>query len=122
MASESSAAGVKGAPMSPVLVLVLTIVTCGIYGIIWMFTKAAEMGAYLGQEVVSTSLLVVGICCAPLNIYNIYLMAKALPQMQERAGLPTKDDTTLILILAIFVFPVAVMVVQTEMNKVWETA
>ena len=112
--------GPIGQRAEPITVLLLTFVTCGIYWFFWMFKVAGEINAYLGREVVSTLLLILGICCAPVNIYNIYLVAKALPEMQGRAGLPGKDDT-LLLILLMIVFPLVVpMIVQGELNKVWD--
>ena len=121
MASGSSAtSGGKGTPVNPVLALVLGFVTCGIYFLIWMFQRAGEMNRFLDREVVSTAMLVLGICCAPVHLYNIYLMGKAMPEMQEKVGLPAKDDSTLLLILAFLIFPVAMMIIQGELNKVWE--
>jgi len=112
--------GPIGARSEPIMVLILTFVTCGIYGIFWMFKTVAEINSYLGREVVSTLLLILGICCAPVNIYNIYLMAKAMPEMQGRVGLPAKDDT-LLLVLLMIVFPLVVpMIVQGELNKIWD--
>ena len=112
--------GPIGERAEPTTVLILTFVTCGIYGIIWMFKAVGEINRYLGREVISTLLLILGICCAPVNIYNIYLVAKALPEMQGRVGLPAKDDTLLLVLLSI-VFPLVVpMIVQGELNKVWD--
>ena len=120
MSESVSAGGKKPEVFNPVLLLVLGFVTCGIFIIYWMFKTAGELKDYLGKEVVSMTLLVLGICCFPLNIYNIYLLSKALPEVQVKAGIPEKDDTVLILILAIFAPPVAPMIVQTELNKAWE--
>ena len=124
MAAENGAkGGVRGEIVSPILALILGFVTLGIYFLVWMFQRAAEMQRHLGREIVSTALLVVGICCVPVHIYNIYLFAKALPEMQEKAGLPGKDDSVLLLILCIFgLFPVAMMIIQGELNKIWEAS
>jgi len=120
MSEPSSAGGVKAAPFNPVLVLVLGFVTCGIFVIYWLFKTAGDLKDYLGKEVLSMPMLIFGLCCPPVSIYNIYLISKGLGEAQSKAGLPEKDDTMLILILAIFAGPVALMIIQTELNKIWE--
>lgn len=115
-------AGAKGQIVNPVVYLVLSFVTCGLFGLYWLYVIIRDVNAHQGKDVVSMTMFLVGILCFPLNIYNMYLIAKALPEMQKSAGLEAKDESVLILILAIFLYPAALLIVQGHLNAIWQKA
>jgi len=53
----------------PVLVLVLGIVTCGLYLIYWNIKVAQVINAVAEQEVVSQPIAIFSGCCMPVNLY-----------------------------------------------------
>lgn len=105
----------------PIIVLVLGVVTCGLYLIYWNIKVAEVINAVNGQEVISQPIAIFSGCCMPVNLYFYFLIGKeALPRIYERTGQPGKDQSTLLMILG-FVAPyVAAMIVQGDINKLYE--
>jgi len=107
--------------VDPVVVLILGIVTCGLYLIYWNIKAADVMNAVNGREVISQPIAIFAGCCYPINIYFFYLVGKeGLPKVYERTNSPQKDDTVLLLILGFFIPMVAAMIVQSDINKLYK--
>jgi hypothetical protein len=105
----------------PIIVLLLGIVTCGLYLIYWNIKAAQVINAVAEREVISQPVAIFAGCCLPVNLYFYYLAGKeGLPKVYERTGQSNKDQTTLLLVLG-FLFPmVAAMIVQGDINKLYE--
>lgn len=105
----------------PIVVLLLGIITCGLYLIYWNIKAAEVLNAAAGREVISQPIAIFAGCCLPVNMYFYYLAGKeCLPRIYERTGEPQKDQSTLLLILG-FLFPmVAAMIVQGDINKLYK--
>jgi len=105
----------------PVLVLVLGAVTCGLYLIYWNIKVAQVINEATGNEVVSQPIAIFSGCCMPVNLYFYYLIGKeGLPKIYEKTGQSGKDQSMLLMILG-FLFPmVAAMIVQGDINKLYE--
>ena len=105
----------------PIVVLLLGIITCGIYLIYWNIKAAEVINAVAEKEVISQPIAIFAGCCMPVNLYFYYLASKeGLPKIYERTGEPGKDQTTLLLVLG-FLFPmVAAMIIQGDINKLYE--
>ncbi len=106
--------------VDPVLVLILSFVTCGLYLIYWNIKVAEVLNAVAEREVISQPIAIFAGCCFPINIYFFYLAGKdALPQVYKRIGYPQKDDSTLLIILGFFFPMAAAMIVQNDINKLY---
>jgi hypothetical protein len=104
----------------PVLVLILGFITCGLYLIYWNIKASQVFNAVAGKEVISTPIAVFAGCCFPVNVYFYYLAGRdALPEVYKKLGEPPKDNATLLLVLGIFIPMVAAMIVQGEINKLY---
>ncbi|MFN8144785.1 MAG: DUF4234 domain-containing protein [Bacteroidia bacterium] len=105
----------------PIVVLLLGIVTCGLYLIYWNIKTAQVLNAVAEKEVISQPIAIFAGCCIPVNIYFYYLAGKeGLPKVYEKIGEPSKDQSTLLLVLG-FLFPmVAAMIVQGDINKLYQ--
>jgi hypothetical protein len=105
----------------PVVVLLLGIVTCGLYLIYWNIKASQVINAVAQREVISQPIAIFSGCCLPVNLYFYYLAGKeGLPKIYEKTGQTSKDQSTLLLILG-FLFPmVAAMIVQGDINKLYE--
>ncbi len=105
----------------PVLVLILSIITCGLYLIYWNIKVAEVLNAAAEREVISQPIAIFSGCCMPVNIYFYYLAGKeGLPKVYEKTGEANKDQSTLLIILG-FLFPmVAAMIVQGDINKLYK--
>ncbi|MEO8253774.1 MAG: DUF4234 domain-containing protein [Flavobacterium sp.] len=106
--------------VDPVLVLILGIITCGLYHIYWNMKVAEVLNAVTKREVISSPIAIFAGCCFPINIYFFYLAAKeGLPEVYKRIGYMQKDDSTLLIVLG-FLFPMAAaMIVQNDINKLY---
>ena len=93
---------------NPVLVAVLGLVTFGIYAIYWLYSTKKEMVG-LGAQIPTFFLIIIPI----VNIYWIYKYSMGAAQVAKK-----KDNSGLIyFILWIIIFPVAMYLIQTELNK-----
>ena len=105
----------------PVVVLILSILTCGLYLIYWNIKAAEVMNAVAEREVISQPIAIFAGCCMPVNLYFYYLAGKeGLPKIYERVGEQDKDQSTLLVVLG-FIFPMAAaMIVQGDINKLYK--
>lgn len=114
-----------GEKRDPIMVIVFTIITCGIYGIWWMVTYGNEVKNSLGRQDLNPGMdLVLGIitCGIWSTIAFWYKYPKLITEMQQRVGLPPNDISTTTLILGIFFAPASLYIIQTELNKIWDAA
>lgn len=104
----------------PIVVLILGIITCGLYLIYWNIKTAEVLNAVAEREIISQPIAIFAGCCMPVNLYFYYLAGKeGLPKVYERIGKSGKDESTLLLVLG-FLFPmVAAMIVQGDLNKLY---
>jgi hypothetical protein len=106
----------------PIVVLLLGIFTCGLYLIYWNIKMAQVLNAACEREVISQPVAIFAGCCFPVNIYFYYLAGKeALPVVYRKTGQPEKDQSTLLLVLGFLAPYVAAMIVQGDVNKLYET-
>ncbi|HKO75972.1 MAG TPA: DUF4234 domain-containing protein [Flavobacterium sp.] len=106
--------------VDPVVVLILSFLTCGLYLIYWNIKAAEVLNAVYEKEIISQPIAIFAGCCYPVNAYFFYLVGKdGLPAIYKRVGLPTKDDSVLLLVLGLLFPMVAAMIVQSEINKLY---
>jgi ABC-type Na+ efflux pump permease subunit len=106
--------------VDPIVVLILGFITCGLYLIYWNIKIAEVLNAVSEREVISSPIAVFAGCCYPVNVYFFYLAGKdGLPQVYKRLGYPQKDDSMLLLVLGLFFPMVAAMIVQNDINKLY---
>ncbi|HYE65565.1 MAG TPA: DUF4234 domain-containing protein [Pyrinomonadaceae bacterium] len=114
-----------GEKRDPIMVLLFSFFTCGIYAIWWWYTIMTEIKNSLGREDINptTDLVLALVTCGLYGIYLFYKYPQIMLEMQDRVGLPRNDISALSLILAVFGLGiVSVFMVQTELNKIWEAA
>lgn len=104
----------------PVLVLILSFVTCGLYLIYWNIKTAEVINAVAEKEVISSPVAIFAGCIFPVNIYFYYLIGKeGLPKLYEKTGDQGKDQSILLIVLGLFFPMVAAMIVQGDINKLY---
>jgi len=105
----------------PVVVLILSIITCGLYLIYWNIEASRVLNAVAGREAVSMPIAIFAGCCTPVHLYFYYVVSRdALPALYDRIGQPQKDQAILLMLLGFFFPMVAAMIVQGEINKLYE--
>ena len=106
--------------VDPIIVLLLSFITCGLYLIYWNIKVSEVVNAVSNREVVSTPIAVFAGCCLPVNLYFYYVLGKeGLPNVYRRTGELNKDQSTLLIILGLFFPMAAAMIVQGDINRLY---
>jgi hypothetical protein len=92
--------------------ILLTAVTCGIYGMYWWWKMASEVNAFLGEEKFSV-LKFAGLSTVTCGLYGMYFMfvegKDIIKAVQAKAGQPEAPP-----------FMCDIGRFQGALNKVWE--
>ena len=93
---------------NPIMVLILTLCTFGIYGIYWVITTKNEMNE-LGAEIPTAWLILVPI----VNIWWMYKYCEGWEQV-------TKSETSALMVFIVYIVfaPIAIWIVQDNLNKI----
>lgn len=101
--------------------IILTIVTCGIYGIYWFIVLTDEIGREAGDSSISggVAFLLTLVTCNIYGIYWAYKMGQLLDDAKRRRGIQVGSDMAVVyLILQIFGFGIVNnALMQSELNK-----
>ena len=92
-----------GKTRSPVTVILLSIVTCGIYTLFWYYTIMDDLNKSLNRQVVNpVAMLLLSMFCCPLLIYYIlYKVDKGLGELGQTEGTAYKENFTMWIILTV---------------------
>lgn len=103
--------------------IILSILTCGLYGLYWQYKQIEVLNAWLGREEYDfwVWLLLSLVTCGLYALYYEYTMAKGINEIQEVQGLRVNDDLALLcVLLAAFGFGIASLAIQqSEINKLY---
>ena len=106
--------------------IVLTIATCGIWGLYWQFKQMEVLNAWLNREEYSFILwlLLSIVTCGIYAIYYEYKMAKGINEIQHREGfLLNADLAVLCVFLTFFGFGIVSLAIQqADINKFYQTS
>ena len=101
--------------------IILCILTCGIYYLVWQYKQMATLNAWLGRNEFDfmTWLLLSIITCGIFAIYYEYKMAKGINDVQHSLGQRVNQDLALLsVLLAVFGVGIAsVAIQQLDINK-----
>lgn len=113
---------------NPILVALLTIITFGIYGIIWYYLINRELAALgsmhvtdeLGDNpVVSLAAVTIGSFVLVPPFVSHFKTAGRVAAAQRAVGADSSVNETLALVLVFFLYVGYPFYVQSELNKVW---
>ncbi len=123
--SNSSSTNVNGT--RPVLVtrnigvaIILSIVTCGIYGIYWFIMMTDESNMLSDEQTASGGLafLYSLLTCGIYSIYWSYKMGQKMADAGRKYNLPISDNSTLYLVLSIFGLSIVnYCLIQNDLNR-----
>lgn len=101
------------------MAILLSIITCGIYGIVWMISLSNELSQYNGEKVEGgMEFLLMIVTCGIYAIYWYYKMGQKITRAQMRSGAPIVDNSVLYLILSIFGLGIVSMaIMQSQTNE-----
>jgi hypothetical protein len=118
---ENKSINIPEFKVDPILVLIFSFLTCGLYLIYWNIKIAEVLNAVVEREIISTPLAVFSGCCLPVHVYFYYIVGKdGLPKVYQITGELQKDQSTLLIVLGL-VFPIAAaMIVQGDINRLYK--
>lgn len=104
-----------------VVCILLSIITCGIYGIYWYITltddvsRANEDPNFTGVK----SFLLTLVTCGIYGIYWNYKIGKEMYEANQKKGITANDNSVIYLILSIFGLSIVTYcLVQNELNVI----
>lgn len=100
--------------------ILLTIVTCGIYGIFWFYRMCDDVGKHVPKAGINPVLDVILslVTCGIYGIYAAYRNANLLKENElEENMTPPQDVVVICLVLAIFCPIAAYAIFQDSLNK-----
>jgi hypothetical protein len=112
-------------------VLLLTLLTCGIYYLYWVYETSKDVEDFLGEKDIPpiVHLLLFVVTGTLYGFFWDYWIAQKLVKMQRRVGVPEKDNTVLYLALDILgAGPIAGLGIvvpllqQSDLNEVYAAA
>jgi hypothetical protein len=110
---------------NPVVIVALSLVTCGIYGAYWLYRTTRELRDALDARELKpgTDLLLSFVTCGLWAIYVQYRNARVLHRAISRIEPGARDQSTMVLLLNIVALAVvvtgfvAIFILQDEQNK-----
>jgi len=105
---------------SVALVIILTIVTCGIYGLVWYWQSMNELYKAGGKSIGNLDPIIQFILLF-FYVGEIFFAINAADNLNEvraQRGLPAKDDKVLYVVFSIICPIVTMALVQNEMNQI----
>ena len=96
-----------------VVAILLSIVTCGIYGLYWIYAAVKD-----AQKVTGEADLLVLILCFFLPFVGFYMLEKKFAEACAAKGIEHSDNSILYLILGLVGLSIVdLIMVQNELNK-----
>jgi len=111
-----------GTYRSPVVVLLLSLVTCGLYYFYFMYVVTEEVNRYTGRNEQSPLVEVVLtiVTCGLWDIFWDYKIGKRMADMCLTAGITPTDNAVLYLILDLLGFGIVNAYLQQDtLNRIW---
>lgn len=101
--------------------IILSIVTCGIYGLYWFVCMANDTNTVANEPYATSggvALLLSIVTCNIYQIYWAYKQGEKIDQAKSSRGIPSSNSGVLYLILTLFGFSiVAWALMQNELNQ-----
>lgn len=105
---------------NPVTVILLSIVTCGIYGLVWVYQVAGAVQAELGEEAPGAGLVIIlfFVTCGIYPLIWYYKMGEWLPKIATKYGKSVENEGVLYLVLGLFFVPATWYMIQSKINEI----
>lgn len=118
---------------SPVMVVILSVITCGFYLIAWYYDTYKDLEFLTGQTPTGNSFLAdFFLTILTVGVWGVYvdlMISRQISSVQEQKGLTVSDTTALILILDIgsyvtgyFTGMISSAIHQSDLNRIFETS
>ena len=104
-----------------VLNIVLSLITCGIYGIVWFITMTDDVSIVNDDKELSggKAFLFTLITCGIYSIYWSYKMGKEVYEAKTKRDMNASDNSVLYLILSLFGLSIVnYCLIQNDLNEI----
>jgi hypothetical protein len=120
MAAAATAAGPAGKPRKVLVIILLSIITLGIYGLVWVFKTFEEMKQYSGKGVGGWVGLILDLV---IGIVVPFLMSSEIGKLYNADGKenPVSGYTGLWILLPLVGSLVWLCKTQWALNSFWES-
>lgn len=110
-----------GKTRNPVVVILLSIVTCGIYGLYWVYSCASDINGVTGQQRISPGLFILSMFIPYLPLYFAYKTDQNLVEIGRTENVAYESKFVLWLILFLVGIGYLVFFYQTQemLNSIW---
>ncbi|MBR5344355.1 MAG: DUF4234 domain-containing protein [Clostridia bacterium] len=102
--------------------IVLSIVTCGIYAIIWLYNIINDLNASLrgpNDKDAGTVILLMIVTCGIYGLIWVYHAGEKIDQIKQMNGEPPSNSAVLYLVLAFVGLSIVTQcLIQSELNKI----
>ena len=116
---------VKGTVRSVPMLVILSIVTCGIYYFYWIYKTTDEIKNFMERDDINPALeLILSIVtCGIYTYYWYYKYGKIVYlEMTKKVGLDnTEDNTVLLIVLNLLMFIIPPAILQDKLNTIWNS-
>jgi hypothetical protein len=104
--------------------VLLTFITCGIYGLYLLYTYSIDINDLLGEKRISpVPLLILSIICGPFIFYWLYCLHNALKDVGVLEDIDYRGSFMLWLVFTFFFgvgYFVALFQIQETFNSIWD--
>ena len=103
-----------------VVAIILSLVTCGIYGIYWFVVMTNDVAENSTEYKTSgvTAFVLTLVTCGIYGFYWYYKMGKAIAEMGETRGIAVSDNSVIYIILALLGLGIVnYVLMQSDLNK-----
>lgn len=127
---EQPSTGYVGTERSIAWSLVLSLVTCGIYGFVWLHHIGNDLRKRLGRDDPHAGLdvFLTILTCGLWGVYVAYKYPRMIDEAEQKAGLPPSNLSLICLLLAIFSLwkvyglgLISLVLMQNQLNRLWRT-
>ncbi len=102
--------------------VILTLVTCGIYGIYWFIVMTNDVKEASGDDSIASgglAFLLTLVTCGIYGFYWAYKMGELMKKAQEKHNVTVKDNAVLYLILQLFGLSIVnYCLIQSDLNEI----
>jgi hypothetical protein len=106
-------------------VVIMCLVTCGIYTLIWIYQTSKLLRDYTADPSITPTadLLLCIFTCGIYQLFWFYKLGQRIQSCGSIAQVAVNDNSMIYLLLSLFGMGVAAAAIaQSDLNRVWETA
>jgi hypothetical protein len=115
----------KGTNRNPITVIIFSIISCGVYGLYWIYMMLKDINGMLNREEFSTGFIIATMFVPFWYLYTYHKINDFMKEECPRRGIAWGENNFLIWIIGAFTggwgMLVAMFQIQTALNSVWES-